>query len=112
VCRNEESFLLHGRENYLQCDWRGGDPIRTIRWSGQGVVAHEARLQYMCAGSGNMCVLSRATITYAPPRDFRFILTEVEVQIIRATCADFAVVAIATPASPPIHIFPSLLASL
>ncbi len=42
-----------GREDHLQCDWHGGELIRTIRWSGQGLVAHEALLQYICTGSGN-----------------------------------------------------------
>ncbi len=33
--------------------WHGGEPIRTILWSGQGLVAHEALQQYMCTGSSN-----------------------------------------------------------
>ncbi len=34
--------LLQGREGKLRRDWHGCEPIREIRWSSQGVVAHKA----------------------------------------------------------------------
>ncbi len=51
--QRRRKILLQGRGNHLKCDWHGGDPIRTTRSSGQGVVAHEALYQYVCTGSGN-----------------------------------------------------------